>query len=56
MEGVFLLKFETRYRAFFESGIKIYEKILAENGRNLYGFLAKESFHDKLGEALKEVI
>ena len=32
------------------------EKILAENGRNLYGFLAKESFHDKLGEALKEVI
>lgn len=31
------------------------KKILAEKGRNLYGFLAKESFHDELREALKGV-
>ncbi len=31
------------------------ERILGEKGRNMYGFLAKEPFHEELREALKDV-
>jgi hypothetical protein len=31
------------------------ERILGEKGRNMYGFLAKEPFHEELREALKKL-